>query len=173
MDKVDVRIPKERKAAIAPPKNAQERAVALIDVAARLTALIERETGILNGRHASSELGRLADEKRPLSIAYDELSRLLRIDRQGMAALPTELKERLSAAGQELATLCATNAERLRGAAEAQQVVVDALVAGINRLRNQQPGVAYGPVASSVSPLRGYGAPTRGHATSATLNACF
>ncbi|HYG88850.1 MAG TPA: flagellar basal-body protein [Azospirillum sp.] len=173
MDKIDVRTPKERKPGIALPRNAHERAVALLDVMGRLVSALDRETGLLRGRRPSGELGRLADEKQPLSLAFDELSRLLRIDREGMAGLAPDLKERLAAATQTLLASTAANAEALGGATKVQKILVDAVVAGINRLREQQPGVAYGPSSGGGQALRGYGAPTRGPATSATLNACF
>jgi hypothetical protein len=172
MDKVDVRFPTERKP-LNLPRNAEERAVALLDLSARLTAQIERETAAIRSHRPAAEVIALATAKHPLSIAYEELARLLRIDRPGMAALAPELKERLTTATQTLAESTAVNSHVLRVAGESQQTLVDALVTAINRLRQTEPGIPYGPSTASGKPLRGYGAPTRGPATSATLNACL
>ena len=172
MDKVDVRFPTERKP-VNLPKNAEERALALVDLSARLTAQIDRETAAIRGRRPTAEVDALANGKQPLCIAYEELSRLLRIDRAGMAALAPELKDRLIAATQKLGESTQANAQVTRVAGEAQQTLVDALVSAVNRLRQTQPGVPYGPRQSNGPLLRGYGAPTRGPATSATLNACL
>lgn len=172
MDKVDVRFPTERKP-LNLPRNAEERAVALVDLTTRLAAQIERETAAIRGHRPAAEVIALATAKQPLSIAYEELSRLLRIDRAGMAGLAPELKERLIAATQALTDSTTVNARVLRIAGESQQTLVDALVTAVNRLRRSEPGIPYGPPTASGKPLRGYGAPTRGPATSATLNACL
>lgn len=172
MDKVDVRFPTERKPSNL-PKNAEERAETLVDLSKRLATQIERETAAVRAHRPAAEVIALATAKHPLSIAYEELSRLLRIDRAGMAALDPELKERLSVATRALADSTTVNARVLRIAGESQQTLVDAMVTAMNRLRQTQPGVPYGPATASGKPLRGYGAPTRGPATSATLNACL
>ncbi|WP_448188890.1 flagellar basal-body protein [Azospirillum sp. sgz301742] len=173
MDKVDIRSLGERKKPLNLPRNAEERAVALVDLSARLTAQIERETAAIRSHRPAAELIALATAKHPLSMAYEELTRLLRIDRAGMADLAPELRERLAAATEALSESATVNAHVLRVAGESQQTLVDALVNAVNRLRRTEPGVRYGPPTASGKPLRGYGAPTRGPATSATLNACL
>ena len=172
MDKVDVRFPTERKP-LNLPRNAEERAVALVDLSARLTAQIDRETAAIREHRPAAELIALATAKHPLCIAYGELTRLLRIDRAGVAALAPELKDRLAAATQALTDSTAVNAHVLHVAGQCQQTLVEAMVSAMNHLRQTEPGVPYGPPTASGRPLRGYGAPTRGPRTSATLNACL
>ena len=172
MDKVDVRYPTARKPSNL-PRNAQERAEVLLDLCARLTTQIERETAAIRAHRPAAEMIALATAKQPLCIAYGELTRLLRVDRAGMADLAPEMKEQLTAATKALTDSTAVNVHALRIASEAQQTLVDAMVIAMNRLRQTEPGVPYGPPTASGKPLRGYGAPTRGPATSATLNACL
>lgn len=172
MDKVDVRFPTERKP-VNLPRNAEERAVALVDLSTRLAQQMDRETTALRTHHPPEEVIALATAKHPLCIAYEELARLLRIDRAGVAALAPELKERLSEATQVLAESTRVNANALKLAGETQQTLVDMMVSAMNQLRQSAPGVPYGPKQSNGPLLRGYGAPTRGPQTSATLNACL
>ncbi|WP_431857978.1 flagellar basal-body protein [Azospirillum sp.] len=172
MDKVDVRFPTERKP-VNLPRNAEERAVALVDLCARLAQQMDRETAAVRDHRPAEEVMALANGKHPLCIAYEELSRLLRIDRAGMAALAPDLKERLAAATQTLSESARANVHALKLAGETQQTLVDMMVHAMNQLRQTAPGVAYGPRQSNGPLLRGYGAPTRGPQTSATLNACL
>lgn len=172
MDKVDVRTPTTRKP-LNLPRNAEERATALVDLCSRLADQMDRETAAVRENRPAEEVMALSNAKHPLCIAYGELSRLLRVDRAGMAALEPDLKDRLAAAMQTLADSTRTNVHVLKYAGEAQQTLVDMMVAAMNQLRKTAPGVAYGPRQSNGPLLRGYGAPTRGPQTSATLNACL
>jgi len=169
MDKVDVRFPQPDKKAAPPPnlpKNAEERATALIDLMGRMSAHLRRETAAVLRRCSGTELARLAQEKQPMTLVYEEISRLLRVDRDGMAKLPDELKGKLREATRALFEASSENAEALQRNSEAQKILVDTVVGAINRAR-QVTTVAYG---SGASPARAYGAPPRGPATAGTLN---
>lgn len=173
MDKVDVRLPKTPKAPPANvPKTAEERAMALVGLMVRLAAHLDRETAAARGRASTAEMAALAKAKEPMALVYEEISRLLRVDREGMTALPEELKAELRAATKALAASAAANTELLRSATASQNVLVDTVVASVNRARrSNQP--AYGPAAagySSPQHRRDYGTPRHGPATSGTLN---
>lgn len=175
MDKVDVRFPQE-KPKTAPanlPKTAEERATALISLMERLAAHLDGETAAIRQRRPAAELAKLAKDKQPMVLVYEEVSRLLRIDQDGMAKLPDPVKERLKEATRALYLSAGANAATLRLREGAQQMVVDTVVAAVNRARQSQPGVAYGPApAAPGGPLpRGYGPPRHGPGTAATLNA--
>lgn len=173
MDKVDVRFPKERKAPPPNlPRNAEERAVALVDLMGRLAATLDRETAAAEAHAGSPVLARCAQDKQPMALVLEEVSRLLRVDREGMAGLPAETRERLAAATRSLAASAAANAEALSTGSHAQRLLVDTLVTAVNRARHHQPGVAYGPGGPVRGPgaVRGYGPPTHGPGTAATLN---
>ena len=169
MDKVDVRFPQPEKKAGPPPnlpRNAEERAVALIDLMGRMSAHLRRESAAVLRRCGAAELARLANEKQPMMLVYEEVSRMLRVDRDGMAKLPDEIKGKLREATRALYEASAENAEVLQRNGAAQKVLVDTVVGAINRAR-QVTTVAY---SSAASPARAYGPPPRGQANAATLN---
>lgn len=168
MDKVDVRFPP---ASAKPqpsnlPKNAFERATALVDLMGRMAALLARETEAVRTRRPTAELAKIAREKEPMSLVYEEVSRLLRVDREGMAGLPAELKQSLKDAAGALYAASAENAEALRLGSEAQKLVVDTVVGAVNRSRSV-PRTAYAP---HMGGGRGYSPAPHGPATAATLN---
>lgn len=168
MDKVDVRFPPAAQKAPPAnlPKNALERATALVDLMGRMAALLTRETEAVRTRRPTAELAKIAREKEPMSLVYEEVSRLLRVDREGMAALPPELKVSLKEAAGALYAASAENAEALRMGSEAQKLVVDTVVGAVNRARST-PRTAYAP---HMGGGRGYSQNPCGPATAATLN---
>ncbi|CAO3373770.1 flagellar basal-body protein [Azospirillum argentinense] len=168
MDKVDVRFPQPSKAPAANlPKNAEERAAALIELMDRLSAHLARETEAVMRHCTSAELARLGREKQPMMLVYEEVSRLLRVDREGMAALPDEAKAALREATRGLYEASAANADALRRNSAAQKILVDTVVGAINRAR-QTTTPAYGT--APVPPRATYITPSHGPSTSATLN---
>lgn len=167
MDKVDITFPKPAKAAPNNlPKNAAERADALLELMGRMTAHLRKESQAVANRCTAAELERLNREKQPMTLVYEEISRLLRVDREGMANLPVETKTRLRDATRALFEASAENAETMRRNSAGQKILVDTVVAAINRAR-QVSTTAY---SASRAPGRSYGPPARGPATSATLN---
>lgn len=167
MDKVDVRFPQPSKAAPANlPKNAFERATALIDLMGRMTVLLQREAEAVRAHRPSAELARFAREKQPMMLVYEEISRLLRVDRDGVAALPAELKTALKEATGTLYAASADNAEALRIGGLAQKIVVDTVVAAVSRAQ-KAPATAY---AAHMGGGRGYSATPTGPRTSSALN---
>lgn len=166
MDKIDVRFPQQPKPAANLPKNAQERAVALIELMGRLTALLEREAAAVRARRPAKELAQIVKDKQPMTLVYEEISRMLRVDRDGLMALPQELKTSLKDATGKLYAATADNAEALRIGGEAQKVMVDTVVTVITR-QQKAPTTAY---AAHMGGGRGYSAPPSGPRTSAALN---
>ncbi|WP_029008939.1 hypothetical protein [Azospirillum halopraeferens] len=177
MDKVDVRFPTAKRAAKsdgpALPRTTAERAEALAGLMERLSAHLDRETAAVQGRLSTADLYALARDKQPMVLVYEEVARLLRLDPDGMRALPPELKQRLGDATRALTASARSNAEALEVNNAAQQLLVDTMVAAVNRARQVQPGVAYGPAGpvKGYGPIaRGYGPPAHGPGTAATLN---
>ena len=166
MDKVDVRFPQQPKPAANLPKNAQERAVALIELMGRLTALLEREAAAVRARRPARELAQIVKDKQPMTLVYEEISRMLRVDREGLIALPQEMKTALKDATGKLYAATADNAEALRIGGEAQKVMVDTVVNVITR-QQKAPSTAY---AAHRGGGRGYSPTPSGPRTSAALN---
>ncbi len=166
MDKVDVRFPQQAKPAANLPKNAQERAVALVDLMGRMTAVLEREAAAVRARRPAKELAQIGRDKQPMTLVYEEISRLLRVDRDGLMALPEELKTTLKDATAKLYAATADNAEALRVGGAAQKIMVDTVVGVISR-QQKAPSTAY---AAHMGGGRGYSPPPSGPRTSAALN---
>ncbi|MBP2298792.1 flagellar basal-body protein [Azospirillum picis] len=166
MDKVDVRFPQQARPTANLPKNAQERAIALVELMVRLTALLERESAAVRARRPAKELAQIVKDKQPMTLVYEEVSRLLRVDRDGLASLPPELKTALKEATGKLYAATADNAEALRVGSAAQKVMVDTVVGVISR-QQKAPSTAY---AAHMGGGRGYSAPPSGPRTSAALN---
>lgn len=173
MDKVDIRTtPDKPKAAAANlPKNAQERAAALAGLMDRLTEHLDTEAAAVAARRPAHELAELARTKQPMILVCEELSRMLRVDRDGMAALPAEVKARLKEATRRLTIATADNAATLQRMSGAQQLLVNTLVDATNRYRRTQPGVAYQQAAPRPNgPTTVFATPKHGPATASTLN---
>ncbi|MBP2229144.1 flagellar basal-body protein [Azospirillum agricola] len=167
MDKVDVRFPQPAKAAPSNlPKNALERATALVELMDRLAALLEREAAAVRARRPAAELARLAKDKQPMSLVYEEISRLLRVDREGVMGLPAELKLALREATGKLYAATADNAEALRVGGQAQKIVVDTVVAAVSRAQ-KAPVSAY---AAHMGGGRGHSPQPSGPRTASALN---
>lgn len=168
MDKVEVTFPKPPKPS-ALPQTTEGRAVVLVDLMERLALHIDAETAAVAKRRRNAELAAIAKDKQPIALVFEEVSRLLRVDREGLAALPDDLKGRLKGASQALARAASDNALRLRRSAEGQTKLVDTLVTSVNRARRQDHP-SYTPAAAGyVSAVRG-GPARHGPATAATLN---
>lgn len=173
MDKVDIRsTPGKPKAAPANlPKNAHERTVALSGLMERLADHLDAEAAAVTARRPAAELAELARAKQPMILVCEELSRLLRVDRDGMAALPAEAKAGLAEATRRLTIATAENAATLQRMAGAQQILVNTLVDATNRYRRTQPGVAYQQAAPRPNgPITVFATPKHGPGTAATLN---
>lgn len=167
MDKVDVRFPQPAKAPIANlPKNALERATALVSLMGRMTSLLQRETAAVKARRPTSELVQFSKEKQPMALVYEDVSRALRVDREGMRTLPDELKAALKDAAGALYAATAENAETLRLNSAAQKIVVDTMV-GVVTKAQKAPVTAY---AAHMGGGRGYTPPPNGVRASAALN---
>lgn len=173
MDKVDIRsTPGKPKAAPANlPRNALERAEALAGLMERLAEHLDREATAVLARRPAAELAEMARTKQPMILVCEELSRLLRVDREGMSALPDGAKTALREATRRLTIATAENAATLQRVAGAQQILVNTLVDATNRYRRTQPGVAYQQAAPRPNgPTTVFATPKHGPFTAATLN---
>ncbi|WP_298364691.1 flagellar basal-body protein [Azospirillum sp.] len=167
MDKVDVRFPQPAKAPPSNlPKNALERATVLVTLMARMTSLLQQETAAVQARRPTSELAQFAKDKQPMSLVYEDISRTLRVDREGMRNLPDELKTSLKEAATALYAASAENAEALRLSGIAQKIIVDTVV-GVVTKAQKAPTTAY---AAHMGGGRGYTPPPNGARASAALN---
>lgn len=164
MDKLDIRYrpapPAAKPAGL--PKNALERAQALVGLMERIAACLDREAVAIRRRRPVAEIRALVKEKEPMMLVYEELSRLLRVDADGVAALPAEVKTQLKAATLRLKTAGDAGTEALRCASAGQQLLVDTVAAAIGRA-NQRQTTAYNATAGGGrAPPRGYGPPPGG-----------
>lgn len=173
MDKLDIR--SQTNAAPKPaanlPKNAHERAVALIGLMERIAVCVERESDAIRRRRPVAEIRALVREKEPMTLVYEELSRLLRLDPEGLKALPDDVKAKLKAATARLRSAGDDNADTLRTASKTQKILVDTVAAAVNRLNARQAAAYQATAAGGRAPPRGYG-PAAGaiRPSSATLN---
>lgn len=167
MDKVDVRFPQPAKAPITNlPKNALERATALVSLMGRMTSLLQRETAAVKARRPASELAQFVKEKQPMALVYEDVSRALRVDREGMRNLPDDLKAALKEAAGALYAATAENAETLQMNSAAQKIIVDTMVSVVTKAQ-KAPTTAY---AAHMGGGRGYSPPPHGTRASAALN---
>jgi len=175
MDKVEIRQLQSTKAVSSNlPKTAEDRALALVDLFERLTNHLAGETEMIEARK-TGDLSDLVKAKQPISLVTEEMARLLRIDREGMAGLPLELKERLRDSVRSLQAAVDANIGSLERAVGAQRLLVDTVVHAVNRDRTfHRP--SYGPMAGgrrSNTPARANRAFEQGPNTSITLNTCL
>lgn len=173
MDKVDIRFSEPNKPA-APnnlPKNAYERAVALVGLMGRLAVCIDRESEAIAKHRPVAEIKALVKEKEPMALVYEEISRLLRVDREGLAALPPELKQQLRDATERLRTAGQVNADTLRVAEKSQKILVETVASAVNRTKQGQAASYNATAAGGRAAPRGYGPPSGFiRAPSAALN---
>lgn len=170
MDKVDVRFPDaEQRPPPNIPRTASERADALLRLMDRLIGHLRRETQLVGSRQSSRELEKLAAEKGPMTLVYDELSRLLRLDRDGLRNLPGEVKEKLRDDTLTLHHALSENIEALRKRNASQQNLVDVAIDAVNRARKVTT-VSYAPRIPAAPHGVAGRSPRHGPATSGTLN---
>ncbi|MEI7609728.1 MAG: hypothetical protein WCJ64_20295 [Rhodospirillaceae bacterium] len=129
--------------AAAPPPvpNTAERVEVLITVNTSLAALLARECDAAN-RRALAEVAALQDEKRRLAQRFDEIGRLVRLDKAGLAALPPELMARLKESSWRLAEATSANVQALDIQAAARKSVIDVVVKAVNHQRLSEAAYA-------------------------------
>ena len=115
-----------------PAQNPVERVEVLIGISERLAALLQRERAAVE-RRALAEVTALQADKRGLAARFDEIARLVRLDKAGLAALPPELMERLHESSRRLADATRANAETLDVQALARRSVIDVAVKAANQ----------------------------------------
>lgn len=118
-----------------------ERAVVLISIMDRLSVLLARELDAIR-RDALAEVSALQGEKRDLGARLDEIGRLLRLDRAGMASLGPEVLGRLRDSGARLAQVVDADLQTLDVRAEAQKRVVEVVVKTVNQERRAEAAYA-------------------------------
>ena len=129
------------KPAAKPAGSPAERAEVLVSVMDRLAGVLAREMdlvrcGVLAGVTA------LQTDKRELTGRLDEVGRLLRLDRAGLAALPPDLLERLRQSARRLAELTAASADQLSIQVAAQTCILEVVVRTVKQGRRSE--TAYG-----------------------------
>lgn len=188
MDKIDIRFPyapggagpaagaasgpPAAKPAPGLPKNALERATALIGLMDRLAVLMKRESDAVRRRRPVAEIRALVKEKEPMVLVYEEISRLLRVDAEGVAALPPDVKAGLKAAAERLKAVGNDSADLLRAREGGQKLLVDTVAAAVGRTKQRNASAYQATAAGGRPPPRGYGpAPGAMRPGAATLNA--
>lgn len=140
------------------PSDPLERIRLLLVLSSRISDLLERETAATRARRWN-DLSALQGEKRALVRRYDELARLVRLNRDALIALPPELLERLVASTEHLDTLAHDSAIFLDRSAEAQRRVVDVTVRTTTQhrsaanayIRARSPGPTHGGIPLSMT----------------------
>lgn len=143
------------------PKTPAERAAALLEVIAGLDGLIDLETRAIE-RGKARDLRDITLRKQKLSVAFDELCRLLRVDPAGLTGLDDLTKKRLKAGIVRIRERNIDHTASLRTKSEARKALVECLVRGY---RQEQHEDAQYPRALGLMP-----APRAGEVRSATLN---
>ncbi len=126
-----------------------QKAALLISVMDRLTEVIGSELEAVRCS-AHARVKSLQSAKQDLYGRLDEVGRLLRLDRAGLAALPLELLARLGESSRKLHVLTAASLELLDTQVEAQKCVVDVVVKTVNHERRTE--AAYGRMRSGFVP---------------------
>ena len=139
------RMPSSPAAGASPPpvQNPVERAEVLIGISERLAALLLRERAAVE-RRALAEVAALQADKRSLAARFDEIARLVRLDKAGLAALPPDLLGRLQESSRLLADATRANAETLDVQALARRSVIDVAVKAANQERRAVAAYASG-----------------------------
>ncbi len=141
-----------------PVPSTAERVEVLIGVNDRLAALLARERDAVE-RQALSEVAALQADKRRLATRFDEIARLVRLDKAGLAALPPDLMARLRESSWRLGEVTAANAQALDTQAAARKSVIDVVVKAVNHERRSEAAYAgcrqgYAPKAARALPAR-------------------
>ena len=141
-----------------PVPSVAERVEVLIGVNDRLAALLVRESKAVE-RRALAEVAALQEEKRRLALRFDEIARLVRLDKAGLAALEPELTARLRESSWRLAEATAANVQALDIQAAARKSVIDVVVRSVNHERKSEAAYAgcrkgYAPKAARMPPGR-------------------
>lgn len=142
------------------PTDPVERVRLLLTLTARLGPLLEREISAVRTRRWR-DLSAVQDEKRSVSRRYEDVARLIRLDRTALAELPADLLQRLSDETARLDALAQDSASTLERGTEAQRRVLDVTIRATNQNRT---------AASAYVRARSPGPHHGGPSTSATLN---
>lgn len=151
----------------APPvPSVAERVEVLIGVNECLTALLARERQAVE-RRALAEVAALQEEKRRLALRFDEIGRLVRLDKAGLAALAPDLKDRLRESSWRLAEATAASVQTLDIEAAARKSVIDVVVKTVNHERKSE--AAYAGCRRGYAPKVARPLPGRSSTLNATL----
>ena len=131
-----------------PPPNAAppvpsigERVEVLIGVNDRLAAVLVRERDALE-RRALAEVAALQADKRALATRFDEIGRLVRLDKAGLATLPPETMARLRESSWRLAEATSASVQSLDIHAAARKAVIEVVVKTVNHERQAEAAYA-------------------------------
>lgn len=116
------------------PSTAVERTRMLIDVLDRLAGLLDGDAAPQRGAPTS----RRDTDRQTLVRGFDELGRLLRVDRDGIAAMAPELRDELVTGLTTVRSLAEGNLRALSARVRAQKIIVDTLVRSVGEQRRAE-----------------------------------
>ncbi|MEI8394324.1 MAG: hypothetical protein WCF85_06275 [Rhodospirillaceae bacterium] len=124
--------PPAKKPPVVPAGTPAERVMVLISIMDRLHEVLERELDLARSDALTGVIALQAD-KLALTGRLDEIGRVVRLDRAGLAGLAPELMNRLKESGMRLNRTTAASADFFSIQAAASKAVIDVLVRSVNR----------------------------------------
>jgi len=149
-------LPKQKPAPTPPEppavtRSATAAAGGLIEIAARLIELMDRETGLLRTMKVR-QANEMFDEKTRLAQAFEERARSITGDAGVFATLSAELKAELQAAIRRFDKAAEANAQAIRIARDANQHLLNAIVDAVAAKQTGTTG--YGATGAPTGPGR-------------------
>ena len=130
----------------------QPDAAELVTLAGTLTALLERETGLVRDMKIA-EIAPLQADKQDLTQRFQKA--LVALGTAGTAALSGAARRQWLAAGQRLAAAAMENERALRIGRAATERLVAAVVSAVKQSRNYSTGYSRRRAVSSEQPVSG------------------
>jgi len=124
-----------------PPAALAALTAELVDIAERLTQVLDKETALIRAMRVK-EIGPLQADKTDLTALYQQKFKALTTVSDGRS-LPASLKERLASSGQRLATAVADNALMLRVGKVATERLISSIVEAVKK--QTKTGLSYAP----------------------------
>ena len=140
--------PAEPAAAPALARSATATAGGLVEIAARMVELMDRETALL-GAMKIRDANALHDEKARLARAFEDRARALKGDAALVATLTAELKGELQDAIKRFDAAAKANATAIRAARDANEHLLQAIVDAVSAKQTANQG--YGATGARTS----------------------
>ena len=123
------------------PPSVIERVELLIKVSDRLASVLAREAIALE-RKALSEVSALQPEKRSLSARFDEIGRLIRLDKASLMNLAPDYMARLREESWRLCEITSANVKALDVQSAARKSMIEVVVKSVNLERQAETAYA-------------------------------